>query len=560
MLTFGSMPWMFPHEVQEDNHYSSKLYASMNNGETTFPVKMVEVEMQNGSVYAPNNKDVLNGEFFNRIDGDGRLKILQKNIDRWYKNDKNLFDHNVLTPFVPPKGIDHVISVYGVNVPTPVGARYKEQEGFFEEVELITNDGGRVTSSLTSRSAIPKSRSYRTRQSGDGTVPYASLSWAFSFFDENIPVNLTMVPSHRSYEEDDILTFENVGENLTSLMKSKEHNRFFVQRSIGVSRRTGLPKLKTTQVWEIQGVAHRDSVTDSRVLEQLRSVLLKNKKMKRKLRDIRTESRRDLEQSVMSLMRQDMIYDVVLEHAAWSHDKQPESDDACFWDYAKVRCAWARYCEYVSLSLSLSLSLLILLNYSGTYNHRYQYKLGDVHLSQSCRLRDKPLPHDFDLEKDNFELTMEKTTKEIISHRYVYFDDDFKREFFHMEPWLVVTLISVGSSMLIALCSCIVFRFYHVEVVKALKRYSHALKNNVSNIVKKKNEEEEEEEEKEEKENEEKKVGDSDENEKKGNETKKESRRESEMTVSQVSIADDGKEFHQEKETKKEEGKESEGD
>jgi len=356
MLTFGSMPWMFPHEVQEDNHYSSKLYASMNNGETTFPVKMVEVEMQNGSVYAPNNKDVLNGEFFNRIDGDGRLKILQKNIDRWYKNDKNLFDHNVLTPFVPPKGIDHVISVYGVNVPTPVGARYKEQEGFFEEVELITNDGGRVTSSLTSRSAIPKSRSYRTRQSGDGTVPYASLSWAFSFFDENVPVNLTMVPSHRSYEEDDILTFENVGENLTSLMKSKEHNRFFVQRSIGVSRRTGLPKLKTTQVWEIQGVAHRDSVTDSRVLEQLRSVLLKNKKMKRKLRDIRTESRRDLEQSVMSLMRQDMIYDVVLEHAAWSHDKQPESDDACFWDYAKVRCAWARYCEYVSLSLSLSLS------------------------------------------------------------------------------------------------------------------------------------------------------------------------------------------------------------
>ena len=109
MLTFGSMPWMFPHEIQSKS--PSKLYSMMNHGETHFPVNVVEVEMQDGSVISPNNKNVLNG-FFRDVDGDGRLKTLQNNLDRYYKNDRNIFDGKVLTPFVPPKGIDHVISVY----------------------------------------------------------------------------------------------------------------------------------------------------------------------------------------------------------------------------------------------------------------------------------------------------------------------------------------------------------------------------------------------------------------------------------------------------------------
>ncbi len=202
---------------------------------------MIEVEMQDGRVFTPDNKNVLEG-FLSEVDNDGRLKILQKSIEKWYKNDTNLFDLDVLTPFEPPKEINHIISVYGVNVPTPVGARYKETSSrdYFEEVELITNDGGRVTSSKSSRSAISKSRSYRTRQSGDGTVPYASLSWAFSYFDENLPVRLTMVPT-QNYEEDDILTFEDVSENLTTYMRSKDHNRFFVQKQILKDSRTGLP-------------------------------------------------------------------------------------------------------------------------------------------------------------------------------------------------------------------------------------------------------------------------------------------------------------------------------
>ncbi|GAB2298209.1 hypothetical protein Dimus_032279 [Dionaea muscipula] len=40
----------------------------------------------------------------------------------------------------------------------------------------------------------------------------------------------------------------------------------------------------------------------------------------------------------------------------------PLRDGDCYWDYGKARCAWADYCEY-------------------------RYVFGDVHLGQSCRLR-----------------------------------------------------------------------------------------------------------------------------------------------------------------------------
>ena len=268
-----------------------------------------------------------------------------------------------------------------------------------------------------------------------------------------------MVPSYRSYEEDDILQFENIAENLTSLMRSKEHNRFFTQRTLVTSRRTGLPKVRTVQVWEIEGVAHRDSVTDSRVLEQLRSVLLRNRKIKGKLKNIMSQSRHDLEQRIMDMVSRDLIYDVVLENAAWSHDSTPENDDECFWDYAKVTCAWGRYCEY-------------------------RYKLGDLHLSQSCRLRDEPLPYDPEIDKkDHFDLNpLKKTTMEVISHRYVYYDDDFEAQFFDMEPWVIVSLGLLGAFLTVFVCSYMIFRIYHVEIVASLKRHSHSLRERVSSF------------------------------------------------------------------------------
>ncbi len=190
-----------------------------------------------------------------------------------------------------------------------------------------------------------------------------------------------------------------------------------------------------------------------RVLEQLRALLHVNRKAKFKLKKIQEDSRRNLKTHVDELMKHDMIRDLILEGAAWSKDRKPDSDDSCFWDYAKVGCAWNRYCEY-------------------------RYEIGDIHLSQSCRLRDKPLPHDYDQDKiDDDDMTLKFEKTEIISHRYVYHNDDFERvrKIFDMEPWIFVTLVCVCVSIFFLLSGYLFFKIFHLEILKILKRQSRKL-------------------------------------------------------------------------------------
>ena len=91
--------------------------------------------------------------------------------------------------------INHLLKVEFMN------NKEKSTKGFYDEVELITNDGGKITSSLTSRSAIPKARSYRARQSGDGTVPYVVISQKItrnSMFEYTLNYMTTNTGTHHS--------------------------------------------------------------------------------------------------------------------------------------------------------------------------------------------------------------------------------------------------------------------------------------------------------------------------------------------------------------------------
>ena len=71
---------------------------------------------------------------------------------------------------------------------------------------------------------------------------------------------------------------------------------------------------------------------------------------------------------------------------------------------------------------------------------------------------------------------------EVISHRYIYHDDDFQTHVFDWEPWVIVSLMFIGAFASIALCSYIIFRIYHVEIVNSLKRHSRGLRNRVRSV------------------------------------------------------------------------------
>ncbi|CAI0434562.1 unnamed protein product [Linum tenue] len=85
------------------------------------------------------------------------------------------------------------------------------------------------------------------------------------------------------------------------------------------------------------------------------------------------------EEDIVPNMTRNIVRSPVLMRELWLqmwHDIRPDTtskfvtkakrgplrDDDCYWDYGKARCAWAEYCEY-------------------------RYIFGDVHLGQSCRLK-----------------------------------------------------------------------------------------------------------------------------------------------------------------------------
>jgi len=457
MLTFGSMPWMMPHRPSASN----PVHVAANGGESDFPLNpIVKITLANGTVVERGSDDILReGGWLGGLDV--RLRHVQAIIDRWYKNDEHVGNRgDVFVPWTPPNGIDHVICVYGTNVDTPVQFEYRESEkypGYYEEVDTATNRAGRITSSASGRSALEPERELRERKSGDGTVPYFSLSWCQSWLGDR--ANVTRVPSGRSYEQDDIVNYRNV--DLTDLSERRRidgsggrHNTYLTKRWVERDPLSGLQRTRSIQVWEMDGVKHRDSVTDPRVLSQMQQVIVKSHEANLKYREIVRKVRRDAWRKIdaSGLLEQNPIEEAALEAATWSDTKKPTTNDECYWDYRNARCAWLRYCVY-------------------------DFVVGDLHLSQSCRLRPSPLPHDHpilrEMDRSDYASQANRTDTQI-EWRFVYADGRNIEPLF--EPWQVILLSSVCAAIVLGIAGWIVFRTYHESIVAALQRHSSKLK------------------------------------------------------------------------------------
>ena len=146
-----------------------------------------------------------------------------------------------------------VICAYGVNRKTPTGYDYdltpegelKLRRSYFEERERVVDDRGEVVEVDS-----------RRRISGDGTVPYFSLSWCHHWLGGI--ANITYAPQE-NYPADDVQTWD----NMEVKTFNKEHrqpdelgrpmNAFFEMR--GAATADG--EYPTTEVWEIDGVRHK---------------------------------------------------------------------------------------------------------------------------------------------------------------------------------------------------------------------------------------------------------------------------------------------------------------
>ncbi|KAK9945018.1 hypothetical protein M0R45_010550 [Rubus argutus] len=269
-------------------------------------------------------REIADGTFFKAIqDYDPDMKRVLYQLKKLYHDDPVL---NPLTPWDRPP-LKNIFCIYGTDLKTEVGYYFAPSGKPYPDNWIITDVIYEIEGSLFSRSGNLVEGNPGA-SSGDETVPYHSLSWCKNWLGPK--VNITRAPQseHDGSDVQEELNVEHHHEedilpNMTRLPRVKYITYYEDSESIPGRR---------TAVWEIDKANHRNIV---------RSPVL--------MRELWLQMWHDIHPDAKSKF-------------VTKAKRGPLRNEDCYWDYGKARCAWAEYCEY-------------------------RYLFGDVHLGQSCRLK-----------------------------------------------------------------------------------------------------------------------------------------------------------------------------
>ncbi|XP_038692368.1 phospholipid--sterol O-acyltransferase-like isoform X2 [Tripterygium wilfordii] len=277
-------------------------------------------------------REIADGTFFKAIeDYDSDSQRLLYQLQKSYHGDPVL---NPLTPWDRPP-IKNVFCIYGIDSKTEVGYHFAPNGKPYPDNWIITDVIYEIEGSLFSRSGNLVEGNPGAA-SGDETVSlinlicvsYNSLSWCKNWLGPK--VNITRAPQSE-HDGSDVQVKLNVEHhyevdivpNMTKSPRMKHITYYEDSESIPGKR---------TAVWELDKANHRNIV---------RSPVLMRELWLQMWHDIHPDAKSKF---VTKAKRGPLRY------------------EDCYWDYGKARCAWPEYCEY-------------------------RYVFGDVHLGQSCRLK-----------------------------------------------------------------------------------------------------------------------------------------------------------------------------
>uniref|UniRef100_A0A1D1YKQ7 Phospholipid--sterol O-acyltransferase n=1 Tax=Anthurium amnicola TaxID=1678845 RepID=A0A1D1YKQ7_9ARAE len=269
-------------------------------------------------------REVADGTFFKAIqDYDPDSERLVYQLRKYYQGDPVL---NPLTPWDRPP-LKNIFCIYGIGSKTEVGYYFAPSGKPYPDNWIITDIIYELEGTLFSRSGNSVSGNPGAT-SGDETVPYDSLSWCKTWLGSK--VNITRAPQSE-HDGSDVQTVLNVehqkAKDLVPNMTRTPHVKYITYYEDAES----IPG-KRTAVWELDKANHRNIVRSPVLMREL-----------------------------WLQMWHDIHPDAVSKFVTKAK-RGPLRDVDCYWDYGKARCAWPEYCEY-------------------------RYIFGDVHLGQSCRLK-----------------------------------------------------------------------------------------------------------------------------------------------------------------------------
>ncbi|KAJ9169653.1 hypothetical protein P3X46_017816 [Hevea brasiliensis] len=269
-------------------------------------------------------REVSDGTFFRAIeDYDSDNKRLLYQLQKLYHSDPVL---NPLTPWDRPP-VKNVFCIYGIDLKTEVGYYFAPSGKPYPDNWIITDVIYELEGSLFSRSGNLVEGNPGAA-SGDETVPYNSLSLCKNWLGPKVNITRTPQSEHDGSDVQVELNVEHqheadIAPNMTRSPRVKYITYYEDSESIPGKR---------TAVWELDKANHRNIV---------RSPVLMRELWLQMWHDIHPDRKSEF---------------------VTKAKRGPLRDDDCYWDYGKARCAWPEYCEY-------------------------RYLFGDVHLGQSCRLK-----------------------------------------------------------------------------------------------------------------------------------------------------------------------------
>ncbi|KAF2292689.1 hypothetical protein GH714_026724 [Hevea brasiliensis] len=233
---------------------------------------------------------------------------------------------NPLTPWDRPP-VKNVFCIYGIDLKTEVGYYFAPSGKPYPDNWIITDVIYELEGSLFSRSGNLVEGNPGAA-SGDETVPYNSLSLCKNWLGPKVNITRTPQSEHDGSDVQVELNVEHqheadIAPNMTRSPRVKYITYYEDSESIPGKR---------TAVWELDKANHRNIV---------RSPVLMRELWLQMWHDIHPDRKSEF---------------------VTKAKRGPLRDDDCYWDYGKARCAWPEYCEY-------------------------RYLFGDVHLGQSCRLK-----------------------------------------------------------------------------------------------------------------------------------------------------------------------------
>ncbi|KAK3028116.1 hypothetical protein RJ639_038977, partial [Escallonia herrerae] len=293
-------------------------------------------------------REVSDGTFFRAIeDFDPDSKRLLYQLHKSYHDDPVL---NPLTPWERPP-LKNIFCIYGIDSKTEVGYYFAPSGKPYPDNWIITDVIYEIEGSLYSRSGNLVEGNPGVA-SGDETVMVVVVSDRWASKEAVLADVIGTIPFPLLVQD---LAGTESEHNKDSSVFQSEHDGSDVQVRLNVEHiheEDVIPDMarsprvkyityyedseslpgKRTAVWELDKANHRNIV---------RSPVL--------MRELWLEMWHDIHPDKQSKF-------------VTKAKRGPLRDDDCYWDYGKARCAWPEYCEY-------------------------RYVFGDVHLGQSCRLK-----------------------------------------------------------------------------------------------------------------------------------------------------------------------------